>query len=50
MTTASAQCTVELFGQIVVTAPGNLTITGDKVTSGNLIIDADSYLETYKTA
>lgn len=50
MTTSAAQCHARIFGQIVVTGPGNLTLQGLKVTSQTLTIDASSWMMARKVA
>lgn len=50
MTTSASKCMVMMWGTIVTTGSGNLTIQGLAVTSQTLTIDAGSHLEAFKTA
>lgn len=47
-TTSAAQGMVRIFGKIVVTASGNLTAQGLKVTSQTLNVSASSFMRAYK--
>jgi hypothetical protein len=49
-TTANAQITGWIFGQIVVTTSGNLTAQALKVTSGTLTMNASSWMRAYRVA
>lgn len=48
MTTASAECSVLIRGQIVVSNTGNLTMRGLKVTSGTLTYRANGWMWAHK--
>lgn len=49
-TTASAETANRITGKLVVTASGNLTIQGLKVTSGTLTVRASSWLRVFRVA
>lgn len=49
-TTANVNQLASIFGKIVVSTAGNLTIQGLKVTSGNLIIYAESFIKATRIA
>jgi len=49
-TTANAELMIRIFGKIIVTTGGNLTIQGLKVTSGTFTINASSFMWAQRIA